>query len=200
MKLNRIAALAALAIALAPAARLDAQAAGGSPPAHAHAGHHEQHAPAAAGAHRHGEHAAGKAGCAHGGGEHAPTPAMLVGHHRADLALTDAQVQRLQALRQDDAAGAREVLTAEQRAKLDGMHAAMAATRGGGAHAHGADCCKDGRCCEEGCCKDGKCCGGDAGQADCCRDGRCTAECRERCQRMGAAAGAAKDGRAPPRS
>lgn len=199
MTLNRIAALAALAFALAPAARLDAQATGTAPRPEAHAGHHGQHAQQHAGAahgahaghHAQGQHGATGMGCDHGAGGHAATPAMLV-MHRADLGLSDAQVQRLQALKQDDAAGAQAVLTAEQKTRIQAVHAAMMGSHqahaqgahqahGQGGHAHGdcADCCKDGRCDGEGCCKD----------SDCCADGRCDAQkCRECCARMNAAA------------
>lgn len=198
MKLNRIAALAALAFALAPAARLDAQATGTAPRPEAHAGHHGQHGQAGHAAHQ-GQHAAHHAqgrhgatgmGCDHGAGGHASTPAMLV-THRAELGLSDAQVQRLQALKQDDAAGAQAVLTAEQKTKIQAVHAAMmgahqahgqgAHARGGHAHGDCADCCRDGKCDGEGCCKD----------SDCCADGQCDAQkCRECCARMNAAAGA----------
>jgi hypothetical protein len=197
MKLNRIAALAALAFALAPAARLDAQATGTAPRPEAHAGHHGQHAGAGHAAHhaRDGHDAAGM-GCDHGAGAHAATPAMLV-MHRADLGLSDAQVQRLQALGQDDAAGAQAVLTAGQKARIEAVHAAMKGAHqahgqgahGQAGHAHGdcADCCRDGQCNGEGCCKD----------SDCCTDGRCDAEkCRECCARMNAA----KATEAAPRS
>ena len=200
MKLNRIAALAALAFALAPAARLDAQATGTAPRPEAHAGHQghhaQQHAGAAHGAHgghhAQGQHVANGMGCDHGAGGHAATPAMLV-MHRAELGLSDAQVQRLQALKQDDAAGAQAVLTAEQKTRIQAVHAAMMQMHQGhaqGGHAHGdcADCCKDGRCDGEGCCKD----------SDCCAGGRCDAEkCRECCARMNAAA---KTTQAAPRS
>lgn len=185
MKLNRIAALAALAFALAPVARLDAQTSGGAAHGHGHAGHPAQHAQQSHAGHD-GEHGAHRMPCAHAAGGHAVTPAMLVGHHRADLGLTDAQVQRLQALKQDDAAGARAVLTADQRTKLEGMHAAMAATHRGGDHAEHVDCCKDGKCHGEECCDDPTCCTG----------GQCSTKCRECCQRMGATA---KGAQAPPR-
>lgn len=215
MKLNRIAALAALAFALAPASRLDAQATGAAPRPEAHAGHHGQHAQAGHAAHQgqHAQHgAAGHAahhaqgrhgatgmGCDHGAGGHAATPAMLV-MHRADLGLSDAQVQRLQALKQDDAAGAQAVLTAEQKTRIQAVHAAMTGSHqahaegahqahGQGGHAHGdcADCCKDGKCDGEGCCKD----------SDCCAGGRCDAQkCRECCARMNAA----RSTQAAPRS
>ena len=204
MKMNPIAALAVLALALAPAARLDAQAATGSAPrAEAHAGHHAQHAQGAKqaehaqhahaghGAH-HAQHGAQGMGCDHAAGGHAATPAMLL-RHRAQAGLSDAQVVRLQALRPDDAAGAQAVLTAEQRARIEAMHAAMMGAHqahAGGGHAHGdcAACCADGRCDGEGCCKD----------SDCCAGGRCDAQkCRECCARMSAAAASPQ---APPRS
>ncbi|MET0400453.1 MAG: hypothetical protein ABW277_26920 [Longimicrobiaceae bacterium] len=183
MKINPIAALAALALALAPAARLDAQSTPpAAPRAEAHAGHHAQHA----------QHAAEGMGCDHAAAGHAATPAMLL-THRAHAGLSDAQAARLQALRPDDAAGARAVLTAEQRTRMEAMHAAMAGAHqahAAGGHAHGdcADCCKDGACDGEGCCKD----------SDCCAGGRCDAQkCRECCARMNAAAPSTQ---APPRS
>ncbi len=188
MRLHRFAALAALALAFVPAARLDAQATSGSAPrAEAHAGHHAQHAQAGHAAHQGHHagsgHAAARMGCDHAAGGHAATPAMLL-THRADVGLSDAQARRLQALKQDDAAGARAVLTAEQRTRLDGVHAAMAGAHrghaaGGHAHEHCADCCEDGECDGEGCCKD----------SDCCAGGQCDAQkCRECCARMNAAA------------
>ena len=200
MKMNPTVALAALALALAPAARLDAQGATGSAPrTEAHTGHHAQHAGGAkqgehaqhaqaghAGHHaqgRHAQHGATGMGCDHAAGGHAATPAMLL-THRAHAGLSDAQVVRLQVLRPDDAAGAQAVLTAEQRTRIAAMHAAMAGAHqahADGGHAHGdcADCCADGKCDGEGCCKD----------SDCCAGGRCDAQkCRECCARMNAAA------------
>ncbi|HEX2093410.1 MAG TPA: hypothetical protein VHG28_13475, partial [Longimicrobiaceae bacterium] len=154
-------ALAALGVALAPAGRLTAQ----TPAAHAH----------------HGSHAT--SGGAHGGharhGDHALTPAMLL-RHRADLGLTEAQVGRLQGLGADDAAGARAVLTPEQKTRLAQLH--RSATAGHSAHHSGGDhgdCCKDGECCCEGedCCRDGEC-----RHEECCRDGDCCCDkdcCRD---------------------
>ena len=211
MRFDRFVALAALALAFVPAAQLDAQTTAGSAPrTEAHAGHHGQHAQhgqaghaahqgqhaqhGAAGHdahHAQGQHGATGMGCDHGAGGHAATPAMLV-MHRADLGLSDAQVQRLQALKQDDAAGAQAVLTAEQKTRIQAVHAAMtgshrAHAQGGHAHGDCADCCKDGRCDGEGCCKD----------SDCCADGRCDAQkCRECCARMSAS----KTTQAAPRS
>lgn len=196
MRFDRFAAVAALLLALAPAARLDAQAT-----AQPHAGHHGQHAQHGQAGHaahqgQHAQHGGAGMGCDHGAGGHAATPAMLV-THRAELGLSDAQVQRLQALKQDDAAGAQAVLTAEQKTKIQAVHAAMMGAHqahGQGAHAQGghahggcADCCKDGRCDGEGCCKD----------SDCCAGGQCDAQkCRECCARMNAA----KTTQAAPRS
>jgi hypothetical protein len=191
MRLDRFVALAALALAFVPATRLDAQTTSGSAPrTEAHAGHHGQHAQHAQaghgahqGHHAQGAHGATGMGCDHGAGGHAVTPAMLI-MHRADVSLSDAQVRQLQALKQDDAAGARAVLTAEQKTRLDAKHAEMASAHRGhaaGGHAHGdcADCCKDGKCDGEGCCKD----------SDCCAGGRCDAQkCRECCARMNATA------------
>ncbi len=199
MRFDRFAALAALALALVPAARLDAQTTPGSAPrTEAHAGHHgqhAQHAQAGHGAHQahhaRGQHAAGGMGCEHGAAGHAATPAMLL-VHRADLGLSDGQARQLQALKQDDAAGAQAVLTAEQRTRIEAIHAAMTGAHQAhaGGHVHGdcADCCKDGKCDGEGCCKD----------SDCCAGGRCDAQkCRECCARMSAAA---KGTQAAPRS
>lgn len=202
MKINPIVALAALALALAPAARLDAQAATTAPRTEAHAGHHGQHAQHARAGHAEhhapGRHGATGMGCDHGASGHAATPAMLL-MHRAQAGLSDAQVGRLQALRPDDAAGAQAVLTDEQRTRIRAMHAAMTEAHpahAGGGHAHGsnahsgnthgghahgdcAECCKDGSCDGEGCCKD----------SDCCAGGRCDEQkCRECCARMNAAA------------
>lgn len=185
MRLDRFVALAALALAFVPAARLDAQTSRGATPAHA--GHHAQHAQHAqaghAGHHAQGRHAAGGMGCDHAAGGHAATPAMLL-MHRSDVGLSEAQARQLQALKQDDAAGARSVLTAEQRTRLEGMHAAMMSAHqghavGGDMHEHCADCCEDGKCDGEGCCKD----------SDCCAGGECDAQkCRECCARMNATA------------
>jgi hypothetical protein len=200
MRFDRFAALAALALAFVPAARLDAQTTpGNAPRTEAHAGHHGQHAQHAQaghgahqGHHAQGRHAATGMGCDHGTGGHTATPAMLL-MHRSDLGLSDAQARQLQALKQDDAAGARAVLTAEQRTRIEGIHAAMTGAHqahASGGHAHGdcADCCKDGRCDGEGCCKD----------SDCCAGGQCDAQkCRECCARMNAAA---KSTQAAPRS
>jgi hypothetical protein len=200
MRFDRFAALAALALAFVPATRLDAQTTPGSAPrTEAHAGHHGQHAQHAqaaqtghAGQHGHAQHAATGMGCDHGAGGHAATPAMLL-MHRSDLGLSDAQARQLQALKQDDAAGARAVLTAEQRTRIEGIHAAMMGAHqghAGGGHAHGdcAECCRDGKCDGEGCCKD----------SDCCAGGQCDAQkCRECCARMNAAA---KSTQAAPRS
>lgn len=167
MRLNRFAALAAIALVLVPAARLDAQTP--APGAHPHAQHHA----------RAGQHHATEMPCMHGEEAHAASPAMLL-MHRGDLGLSDAQVQRLRALKQDDAAGAQSVLTAEQRTRLDALHASMMRMHRAGGHgqhadhAAGADCCKDGKCCEDAC-KD----------AGCCEGGECDAEkCRECCARM----------------
>lgn len=160
MRFNRFAALVALAFAFAPAARLEAQAA---PAPRAHAGHHAQHAHGSGHAKHQGSHGATAMPCSHGEG-HAATPAMLL-MYRADLELTEEQVRRLQALARDDASGARAVLTAGQRAKLEGMHAAMMGT-------HAADAGNE-RCAD--CCED----------AGCRADGECDAEkCREHCARM----------------
>ena len=102
MRLNRFAALAALALAFAPAARLEAQATPAAPRAHAE--HHARHVQGSGHATHQGQHGANAMPCAHGEGGHAATPAMLL-MHRTEVGLTDEQVRRLQALAPDDAAG-----------------------------------------------------------------------------------------------